>query len=141
MRSDEIIAVFEQNGCQLSTLRLAQKCIQAGVFDETDLNNAGVRWAQTIVAKALREKMVNGIPYAVPTTTTDAAGSPVWKQYPLWEYEDAEFALTSRVQALQHDYEPIVRLYSYMVDRWGKAPEIPLLVAHPLAQAPELATV
>lgn len=128
MRQDKIIEIFEENGCAISSLRLAQKCIQANVFGETDLNNAAVRWAQTIVRDALRAKLTDGIPYAAPTPKKDEDGNRVWKQYTLWDYDDAEYILLDRCRALANDYKPIVALHDYMTQRWGKAPEIPHLV-------------
>lgn len=134
MRSDRIIEVFEANGCALSSLRLAQKCIEAGIFEEYELNNATVRWAQTVVRDALREKLAEGIPYAAPTAKKDASGNPIWLQYRLWDYDDAAFILRERCEALMGDYKPIVALRDYIIERWGTAPEIPQIVTLSLPQ-------
>lgn len=128
-RCDKIVSVYEKNGCQMSTKRLAQACIQEGVFAEVDLNNASVRWAQVAVRDALHQKLANGIPYAGPTPKRDDEGHQVWKQYSLWDYEDAEYILTDRVKGLLGDYKPIVALHAFMMEKWGKAPEIPQLVS------------
>ena len=129
-RCDRILEVYEANGSEMSTLRLAQACIREGVFDEVDLNNASVRWAQDSVRKALKAKLLlNGVPYAGPTPKLDDDGGRVWKQYSLWDYEDAEYILTDRVKGLMCDYRPIVAMHADMLRRWGKAPEIPQLVA------------
>lgn len=128
MRQESIIEIFEANGCSISTLRLAQKCIDAGVFDAVELNNASVRWAQTVVRDCLRAKLANGIPYAAATRSTDAQGNRLWKQYSLWEYDDAVDILRERCEQITNDYKPIVALREYIVERWGTAPEIPQLV-------------
>lgn len=126
-RIDRILSIYEANGCAMTSLRLAQACIKENLFAPEELNNASVRWAQTVVRQALHSRLVNGMPYAAPTQQRDSNGGRIWKQYKLWEYDDAEQILGERCLALVDDYQPIQAIQQYMLDRWGKAPEIPLL--------------
>lgn len=118
--------------------RLTRECMDRGIWNDDEIRNAAFRTFQREVKDALKiTNPVTMLPWALETTKVDKndkSGARRWDQLSLLDYDDLAFNITKRVKGIQDDYDKIVRLQSYCIERFGKSPPIPLLVNEPFVE-------
>ena len=103
-------------------------CVQAGVWTQDELLDAGFKHAMDEVRVALRALDDQGLPFAGPTSTKAATGNgQIWKQRTLWEAMDYELNVTDRLTQLGGDYRIIEGLAAECFDRYQVTLSVPAL--------------
>lgn len=123
---ERIRALFSEMGGALPVREVAQHCIEAGVWDETQLQGMMVNGAVKRVKDALRSELNgSGLPFAAAIGKGHQA---VWKQRDLFQYEDYVSVLDMGVAAVVADHS---RLRAWQLEcraKFGVAPSIPDLI-------------
>lgn len=130
-RQERIVSIFREMG-GTTTIRLAQECIKQGVFDEEELQRASLRWAQGVCREAIKlTDPTTGLPFAGPTRqkaeNADGTAGREWRQLTLMDYDDLAFNIEERANGLWADYSTLVKMREYCIERFGRAPQIPVL--------------
>lgn len=125
-RHEEILAIYSKYGGSISVARLARYCWDEGVWDADERRAMAFTAAKRACQTAISQKdPVTRLPLAGPTPEKDN-GSRVWRQLPLWDFEDARYNLGMRInQAVVKDWSTVEAIHDYMLNRWGQAPPIP----------------
>lgn len=118
-----IHAIMERYG-QMGIPHLTALCHQEGVWTPDEWTHMAFEGAKKQVRAAVKVKMANGLPFAVPTRTLQDK-SPVWSQLTLLNYDDALFYLYKLCDGVFKDVKQVNAFQSYMLDRWGHAPSTP----------------
>lgn len=87
-RQERIIEIFAEQGGYLSPRRLAWAVVEAGVYSDTELRDAGVKWVQAQCIRALKRQDSNGLPFAGPVVhDPDDDDNAPWQPRLDWGYE------------------------------------------------------
>lgn len=121
--TNAILSIMARYG-QMGIPHLTAVCHDEGVWTEEEWSAMAFDGAKKQVRDAVKVKMANGLPFAVPTRQREDK-SPVWCQLNLLDYDDARFYLYSLIQGVTKDVKQIEAFQQYMEDRWGEAPPIP----------------
>jgi hypothetical protein len=125
-RTAEILEIYERHGGLMGIARLARLCLEEGVWSDHERDQMAFSDAKRQCHGALKSKDATGLPVA-GLAARSAGRTNVWKQLPLWDFEDAVFNLGIRIKQQASDYGSIRTLWSYIDKRWGQAPVIPTL--------------
>jgi hypothetical protein len=130
-RHDDIWAVYQKYGGDLSLHRLTQYCFEEGVWTDEEQGNMVFAAAQRECHRVLSMKTATGLPVAGSTQKRDN-GNRRWRQLQLWDYDDALYNLKLRVkQTIKRDWKTVEILHAYIEERYGQAPTLPQWVMPP----------
>ena len=122
--SQRIRNAFESFSSGVSTEGFALHLLDTGFWDDTELINVQVKFAQRKVNSALKEVDDAGLPYAIPSTAKTESGKPIWKQLDLCSFDDVEAQvqrLNVQELAVRENKQPLIR---YAVRRWNRVPSV-----------------
>lgn len=123
-RTAEILDIYERHGGSMALARLTRLCLEEGVWSDHERDQMAFAAAKRQCHHALRSKDASGLPVA-GLAARSAGRTNIWKQLPLWDFEDAVFNLGMRIKQQSNDYASLVVLRGYIEKRWGQAPMIP----------------
>ncbi len=120
---------IDENCSVHSTLEaIARECLDNNVFTQKWLEQATLYAAKREVHEALRAcNPITGLSYAIPTGP-DESGSQLWRQRKLVGYNEWNTAFKMRVDQMEADYASLHREHEWAMDRFGKAPLLPVFV-------------
>lgn len=96
-RTAEILEIYERHGGLMGIARLARLCLEEGVWSDHERDQMAFSDAKQQCHRALKSKDVSGLPVA-GLAARSAGRTNVWKQLPLWDFEDAVFNLGIRIK-------------------------------------------
>lgn len=129
-RDAQIRDLFEHLGGREPVMRVAEACLDYGIYGSDDERRLALRAICADVRKALKAPDSVGLPYAGQSSDPpqDDELGRCWVQRPLWSLEDYRFNIGERVAGEIADHVVIVRLTDECFERYGEAPPIPDLV-------------
>jgi hypothetical protein len=127
-RAERIRSLFKRVGA-ISTNAFVERCIDEGIFTESEIKAAARSAFQKVVRDALRADDGNGLPFAGQTCNTDGDGQQEWAQRTLWSFDDYELNVNERIAHRDGEHITAVRLANECEERYGKRIAIPALPA------------
>lgn len=103
---------------------VAQACLARGIFPDWMLERFHFEGAKKKCKDALKERDPAGLPYFI---CVKEKAHYTWVQLSIATFEEVASYLAECVSGLEKDYNQIVRLRDYMLERFGRAPELPRL--------------
>lgn len=128
-RRRAILDVMEAFGGAMPIRKLAQLCIDEGLYSDADKADVLIKAVMSDCRQALRERDDRGLPVAGPTRRTldgdEDDSAEVWIQRVFWEYDDYAHNILERVTGIEADSRVVMGLHRECVDRYGQGPELP----------------
>lgn len=126
-QGQQIRDLFSSCGDGESLRRFTHRCIDGGLFDESQIDGFLIVGAMKTVKAALTAKDEHGIRFAYNTTKQNGE-SATWKQAELLEYKDACFVLQENyIDKVVATHAEMVTFHEWMRRRFGTAPSVPVL--------------
>jgi hypothetical protein len=120
-----IRAFFADRGGNMPARVLAKAIVDEQVLPPGVVERAALRGVEAMCRRALSRPTAEGVPFAQPTGRGKRAH---WQQLDLFTYTQARALIARRVQNLAEDYDVTRRLWTWCLERFGSAPEIPELI-------------
>lgn len=128
-REQQIVAVFQANGGQMTAFELAQACIEAGVWTEEELQRLAMRAVQDACLRALKKKDHTGLSVCLPSAEQNADSQPIWKARQYCLIEDYQVNVRAHIKQRNEDHTVAVKLAAECEQRYGYVIDIPELPA------------
>lgn len=126
-QGERIRDLFLHQGSGESLRRFTQRCIDAGLFDESQIEGFQIVGAMKTVKSALKVKDDHGIQFAYNVTKNNGEKA-IWRQQELLEYRDACFVLQENyIDKVVATHAEMVTFHKWMRRRFGMAPSVPVL--------------
>jgi hypothetical protein len=113
--------LFRELGGNLPIRAFASEAVDRGVISSEELERCQMVGVQALCRQALKVKTEAGLPFAKPTTEDGRN----WSQLELFTYGQAEALIEREAKALMADYQELVLLKRWCLEKFGRAPEIP----------------
>lgn len=124
---DRIRSLFAAMGGAAPLRDIARRCIEATIWDETQLESMMLHGAIKRVKDALRRELNgSGLPFAA---AVDKGLHATWKQRDLFSFEDYTSIIDMGIAALGADHAKLRAWQEECRRRFGTSPSIPDLVA------------
>jgi hypothetical protein len=123
---DRIRAIFAEFGGRMPLRDVARYCLEAGVWDETQIEGMTINGAIKRVKDAVRiDDDGSNLPWAA---AVEKGRNAVWVQRELFTYADYVSVIGMGVEALGADHSKLRSWQAECRTRHGTAPSIPDLV-------------
>jgi hypothetical protein len=116
---------FAERGGNMPARVLAKAIVDEQVLPPGVVERAALRGVEQMCRRALSRPTAEGVPFAQPIGKGHKAH---WQQLDLFTHTQARALIARRVQNLAEDYEVTRRLWTWCLERFGSAPEIPELI-------------
>lgn len=124
--SDRISALAEELGGLLPIREIARHCMEAGIWDEMQLESMTLNGCSKRVKDALGEdRDGSGLP---DRAAIGKGKGSLWKQRKLFEFKDYAVVIGLGIEGIAADHLKLKRWQAECRDRFGSAPSIPDLV-------------
>jgi hypothetical protein len=120
---------FEEHCDAFGTLEaVARGCLDSRVFPQEWMEQAVFAAAKREVHEALRARdSVTGLSHSIPTGRSES-GVQQWRPRKLVGYDEWAVSFEMRVEQMADDYNNLKREHEWAMDRFGKAPPLPVFV-------------